>query len=112
MEMPFTDTFLDGAILNGSLHEWEYPARTFGEIQRVLKADGIFCICNLRRNISFFAKQMMYRSVKPTEIRQGFISSLNASYTGPELEEIVRKSPFDNFSVTEQFSGLCIQGKK
>jgi len=112
MTMPFAACSFDAVFSNGSFHEWEDPGRALNEIYRVLKNGGLFCICDLRRNLSFLKKQMMYYSVKTKEIRPWFISSLNAAYTVPELEEIARKSPFSDFSVTELFSGICIKGKK
>ena len=36
MQMPFADASFDAVISNGSLHEWEFPERTFNEICGVM----------------------------------------------------------------------------
>jgi ubiquinone/menaquinone biosynthesis C-methylase UbiE len=110
MNMPFPDATFDAVISNGSLHEWEDPVRTFGEVYRVLKSGGKFCITDLRRDIPFLMKLIMYRSCRPKEIRPGLLSSLRASYTAEELEAVAGKSQFRNVSVTETVSGLCVSG--
>lgn len=112
MEMPFNDMSFDAVFSNGSLHEWEDPLKALNEIYRVLKKDGIFCITDLRRDIPFFVRQLLYHSAKPEAIRPGFLSSLYASYTVQELESIAEKSTFTDFAVGSTFSGLCIKGRK
>ena len=112
MEMPFTDMSFDAVFSNGSLHEWEDPVKALNEIYRVLKKGGIFCIADLRRDIPFLVRQMLYNSARPESIRPGFLSSLNASYTVQELDAFAGKSSFTGFSVNSTFSGLCIKGRK
>jgi len=112
MDMPFSDMTFDAVFSNGSLHEWEDPVRTFNEICRVLKKDGMFCITDLRRDLPFFVRQMLYHSVKPAAIRPGFLTSLHASYTVQELNALAEKSAFSAFAVSSEFAGLCIKGRK
>ncbi len=112
MKMPFEKDTFDGAISNGSLHEWELPGKAFGEIVRVLKPGGTFCVTDIRRDISPFAKWLMLLMCKPKEIRPGFISSLGASYTSKEIEDILTRAGILNFQVNRDFMGLTISGKK
>jgi ubiquinone/menaquinone biosynthesis C-methylase UbiE len=79
--MPFIDNTFDGVFTNGSLHEWAKPIDIFNEIYRVLKPGGVYFISDLRRDINFFIKWLMKALVKPKEIKPGFITSINASYT-------------------------------
>ena len=110
MEMPFPDQTFDAAFSNGSLHEWEDPKRVFNEIGRVLKPGGVFCITDMRRDVNPVLKWLIYFSTKPKEIRPGFITSLNASYTVDELERLLSQSGLNNVSVQKEFFGLCITG--
>ena len=111
LEMPFGDNTFDGVISNSSLHEWESPKKVFSEIHRVLKPGGRFCIGDLRRNISPFSKWMMLPMCRPKEMRPGFSSSLNASYTADELTDILKQTAILEYAITQDFTGVTITGK-
>ncbi len=110
--MPFPDASFDAVISNGSLHEWENPVRAFNEIYRVLKPGGLFCITDMRRDVSPLIKWMIYLSTKPKEIRPGFLSSLNAAYTVSEIGALIADSELKKANVTSEFFGLCISGSR
>lgn len=112
MQMPLQDETFDAVFSNGSLHEWENPIRVFNEISRVLKPGGLYCIADMRRNVNPIIKWGIYLSTKPVEIRPGFLTSLNASYTEAEIINLLNKSALRNASVSKEFFGLCISGKK
>jgi ubiquinone/menaquinone biosynthesis C-methylase UbiE len=112
MQMPFEEGSFDAVFSNGSLHEWEEPVKVFNEISRVLKPDGLFCITDMRRDVNPLIKWMIYFSTKPKEIKPGFLSSYNASYTADEITAILKKSELNNFQVQNEFFGLNIAGKK
>ncbi|NLI22705.1 MAG: methyltransferase domain-containing protein [Clostridiales bacterium] len=112
MAMPFEENAFDGVFSNGSLHEWEKPLAVFQEIHRVLKAGGLFCVTDMRRDVNPLLAKLIYHTTKPKEIRPGFITSLNAAYTVGELTEILRNSDFEDFSVTPDFFGLTATGRK
>ncbi|MDD3169765.1 MAG: class I SAM-dependent methyltransferase [Eubacteriales bacterium] len=111
MEMPFQDKTFDAVFSNGSLHEWENPVRVFNEIARVLKPGGLFCISDMRRDVSPMLKWLVYFSTKPKEIRPGFLTSLNAAYTAEELTELFCQSALKNAAVQKDFFGLSLSGK-
>jgi ubiquinone/menaquinone biosynthesis C-methylase UbiE len=111
-KMPFPSDTFDGVFSNGSLHEWEHSEGAFCEIFRVLKPGGIFCVTDLRRDISPFFKWLMYISVRPPEIRPGFLTSLAAAYTVTELTDIVGHCLHIPFSVAKEPFGLCVTGRK
>lgn len=112
MEMPFEDESFDTIISNGSLHEWENPLRVFGEIMRVLRPGGRYCITDLRRDVNWLKKTLVYFSTQPKEMRPGLVTSLNAAYTVCEITELLRQSDLNGAEVTSDFFGLCIFGVK
>ena len=112
MQMPFSDSSFDAVFSNGSLHEWEDPIKAFNEINRVLRPEGILCITDMRRDVNPLIKWIIYFSTKPEEIRPGFLTSLNASYTVNEIKELLSQSELKNIAVSKEFFGLCISGKK
>jgi ubiquinone/menaquinone biosynthesis C-methylase UbiE len=112
LEMPFENESFDAVFSNGSMHEWEKPVKVFNEIYRVLRPGGIFCISDLRRDVSPLIVKMIYASTKPREIRPGFLTSLHAAYTVNELTELLRNSEFGDFKVEKEFFGLKVTGKR
>ncbi len=110
MDLPFLDKSFDAVISNGSLHEWEDPRRVFGEIARVLKPGGVYCISDMRRDVSPLITWPIYLTTKPKDIRPGFISSLNAAYTLPELQNILSETALKDAHVKKDFFGLSISG--
>ncbi len=112
MHMPFKDGSFDAVISNGSLHEWENPIPAFDEIYRVLRVGGKYCITDLCRDVSPIKKAMVYLSIKPKQMRSGFMTSLNAAYTLPEIMELLHNSALCDAKVTKDYFGLCITGEK
>ena len=112
LEMPFADDSFDAVFSNGSLHEWEDPARVFGQIARVLKPGGRFCVADMRRDVNPLLARMICASTKPKEIRPGFWTSLRAAYTKPELEAILADIKLIDVAGRNEFFGLSVSGSK
>ncbi len=112
LQMPFPDDSFDGVFSNGSLHEWEDPARVFDEILRVLKPGGRCFVVDMRRDVNPLVKWMIYGTTQPREIRPGFLTSLAASYTVSELEAISKRSQLQGVRVRPEFFGLTLTGGK
>jgi len=110
--LPFPDKSFDGVFTHASLHEWSEPIIIFNEIHRVLKPGGYFYISDLRRDISWFIKQLMNVMVKPREIRPGLHTSLRAAYTVKEISEMLTRTPIKIAQVTANPFGLQIKGRK
>jgi ubiquinone/menaquinone biosynthesis C-methylase UbiE len=110
---PFESGTFDAVFSYGSLHEWTDPLPVFNEIARVLKAGGRFYVSDLKRNINFIMKSLMNMMTKSAGIvilKDGVITSINASYVKKEILEILKKSDLKNFSVSEHPAGLRIKG--
>lgn len=112
MQMPFPDASFDAVFSNGSLHEWEDPVKVFNEINRVLKPGGIFYISDMRRDVNPIIKGLIYFLARPKEIRPGFITSLNASYTVDEMKSLLEHSALMEAEVIKDFFGISVRGKK
>ena len=111
----FESSTFDAVFSYGSLHEWTDPLPVFNEIARVLKAGGRFFISDLKRNINFIMKSLMNMMTKSAGIvilKDGVITSINASYVKKEILEILKKSDLNNFDISEHPAGLRIKGIK
>ncbi len=107
-KMPFADNTFDAVFSNGSLHEWSDVRGALSEIRRVLKPRGRMFISDLRRDMIAPLKWLMWLTVRPKAIRPGLLTSINASYIKPEVEQLLRDSGFDEFSVSCNPMGLQI----
>jgi len=107
----FGDNTFDAVFTNGSLHEWSDPKAVFNAIHRVLKPGGHYCISDLRRDIALFAKVILQFAI-PKERKQGFISSLNASYTQKELMALVHDTNLNSARVGIGLWTVAITGTK
>jgi ubiquinone/menaquinone biosynthesis C-methylase UbiE len=111
-KMPFESNYFDAVFTNGSLHEWSHPEKIMDEIARVLKPGGRYCISDMKRDMSPLLKWLMYAMTRPKEIRPGLISSINASYTINEIEDMLPKTKLRGYHVTKNLIGIIISGQK
>ena len=107
-QVPFDDGTFDAVFSNGSLHEWADPRGTFNEIGRVLKAQGKVFISDLRRDMLLPVKWFFWISVRPTVMRPGLITSLNAAYTQRELNELIKGTRLATCGVSGNIFGLWL----
>lgn len=112
LAMPIEDRVFDAVFSNGSLHEWADPVKVLNEIERVLKPDGLFYISDLHREIHPVLRWVIKQSVQPKEMRPGFITSINASYTAAELHALMRQTRLQNYRIDKHAVGIAIIGKK
>lgn len=112
MSMPFESGQFDAAFTNGSLHEWERPKDVLREIARVLKSGGRFLISDLRRDSNIAIKCLLKMSAGKT-MRPGLKSSILASYTKQELEQIIMDTPLlRSATVSSGAIDLSVSGVK
>lgn len=110
--LPFDDDSFNAVFTNGSLHEWVNPCKTFDEIWRVLKPQGIYFISDLRRDMNGLMRSFLWVSTKPAAIRPGLATSINAAYTPDELRSLTSASRLINSHIESNWIGVTIWGSK
>ena len=79
----------DAVISRDSLHHWIDPAKAFGEMERILTRTGGVYVADERRDLGF-AEWLIVRLARKrigTEISEGWINSIRASWTPAEIRE-------------------------
>jgi ubiquinone/menaquinone biosynthesis C-methylase UbiE len=110
--LPFESNTFDAVFTNGSLHEWVNPRAAFNEIWRVLKPGGRYFISDLRRDMNFLVQWFLWWGTKPTSIRPGLITSIEAAYIPQELNELMASSHLKGGKVSRNLVGLILIGVK
>ncbi|MDD1775969.1 MAG: class I SAM-dependent methyltransferase, partial [Candidatus Methanomethylicus sp.] len=107
-KIPFSEGSIDNIISTLSLHHWSSPRDAFIEFYRVLKPGGQFLLMDMRRDprrifywLVFFATK-----VAPTFLGTGALRRVNeplgsllASYTPPEIGQMLSGLPFSSVSI-------------
>ena len=115
--LPFPDNSFDLVMSYASLHHWLEPVTVFNEIERVVKKSGSFIIRDNKRvyqnpfwkAVIWFISRFMNK-----RHRENWPKAILASYTIPEVKEIIKKSQLRNCRVTSDFVyiiDLCIESR-
>lgn len=112
--LPFRSSYFDAVFSTNSLHEWAHPSETFNEIYRVLRPGGKYFISGLRRDMSSMVKWFirLSQSVRSEEMSTGFISTVNASYTLPELQELLAETNLQGWRAEQNLLYIVVSGRK
>jgi len=115
--LPFPDNSFDLVISYASLHHWLEPVTVFNEVERVAKESGSFIIRDNKRvyqnplwkSIIWFISRFMNK-----RHRENWPKAILASYTIPEVKEIINRSQLRDCRVTSDFVyiiDLCIESR-
>jgi ubiquinone/menaquinone biosynthesis C-methylase UbiE len=119
--LPFGDGTQDFIVSTLSLHHWDEPQSAFKEIYRVLKPGGQMLIYDLRRDarrlffyLVWFAQNIALRFMGVEAIRKinEPMGSLLASYTKKEIEEMMKKTSFNDYKVEGKLGWMYLYAKK
>jgi len=115
--LPFPDNSFDLVMSYASLHHWLEPVTVFNEIERVVKKSGSFIIRDNKRvyqnpfwkAVIWFISRFMNK-----RHRENWPTAILASYTIPEVKEMLKKSQLRDCRVTSDFVyiiDLCIESQ-
>lgn len=114
--LPFPDDSFDFVMSYASLHHWLEPVAVFNEVERVVKKTGSLIIRDNKRlyqnpfweSVIWFISRFMNK-----RHRENWPKAILASYTIPEVNEILSKSRLRDYRVSSDFVfiDLCIESR-
>lgn len=113
-EIPFASDSFDLVISYASLHHWFHPVSVFNEIARVTRKSGIAII---RDNKRVYDKPLWRAAIwlvsqfMNKRHRENWPKAILASYTVPEVKQLLSQSQLSNYHVHSDFVfiDLCIE---
>ncbi|MBI4296066.1 MAG: class I SAM-dependent methyltransferase [Chloroflexi bacterium] len=112
--LPFADGSFDLVISYASLHHWFQPVTVFDEVARVTKDTGQAIIRDNKRvyqdpawrGLIWMASRFMNK-----RHRENWPKAILASYTIPEVNDLLRRSQLRNYRVSSDFVliDLCVE---
>jgi len=112
--LPFPANSFDLVMSYASLHHWFQPVAVFNEVERVLKKNGDVIIRDNKRiyqnpfgkSFIWFISRFMNK-----RHRENWPKAISASYTIPEISEILSRSRLKDCRVSSDFLfiDLCIE---
>ena len=115
--LPLPDGTLDFAVSTLSFHHWSHPENGLAEIHRALKTNGQLLLFDLRRDPRrFFMWVMRFAQgvVVPAPLRRANepLGSLQSSYSFTELEDILSKSNFEEYTIDGRTGWVFVWARK
>jgi ubiquinone/menaquinone biosynthesis C-methylase UbiE len=112
--LPFADDSFDLVISYASLHHWLKPVFVFDEVARVTRKTGHTIIRDNKRvyqNPVWRATIWLISRFMNQRHRENWPKAILASYTIPEVNEILRQSQLINYRVSSDFVfiDLCVE---
>jgi len=115
--LPFADNTFDLVISYASLHHWFKPVTVFDEIARITRETGHAIIRDNKRvyqNPAWKAIIWFISNFMNKRHRQNWPKAILASYTIPEVREILSRSRLKDYRVSSDFVfiDLCIESPR
>jgi ubiquinone/menaquinone biosynthesis C-methylase UbiE len=115
--LPFPDGYFDLVISYASLHHWFDPVAVFNEAERVTKKTGTIVIRDNKRVYQDFLWKCIIWLISRfmnKRHRDNWPKAILASYTIPEIKEIVSQTRLKNYRVSSDFVfiDLCVESQK
>ena len=112
--LPFPDNSFDLVISYASLHHWFQPVSVFNEVARVTRETGHAIIRDNKRvyqNPVWRAFIWIISRFMNKRHRQNWPKAILASYTIPEVREIVSRSRLKDYRISSDFIfiDLCVE---
>jgi ubiquinone/menaquinone biosynthesis C-methylase UbiE len=116
-DLPLPDGTLDFAVSTLSLHHWSNPSSGLAEAHRVLKGGGQLLLFDLRRDSRRFFLWLVHFAqgvVVPAALRRANepLGSLLSSYSLAEIEAMLAKSEFKEYTIDGRAAWIFIWARK
>ena len=102
--LPVEDHSLDLVLCINTLHHLDHPVHFFNEVARSLKEGGAFVIVDFHRDASFVfigIFDLLWKVFfgRHPKARNGFLESIQSSYTIEECREFLKRSRLKNWKL-------------
>jgi ubiquinone/menaquinone biosynthesis C-methylase UbiE len=104
--LPFPDSYFDLVISYASLHHWFMPVKVFNETRRVATDNGCIIIRDNKRvygNPFWEAFIWSISRFMNKRHRDNWPQAIMASYTLPEVKDLLKQTELKNYRVTSDF---------
>ena len=115
--LPIEDHSLDLVLCINTLHHLDRPVDFFNEVSRSLKEEGAFVIVDFHRDASFVFVgifNLLWKVFfgKHPKARNGFLESVQSSYTIPECRNFLERSKLEHWKLYSRTVEMWIESMK
>ena len=115
--LPIEDHSLDLVLCINTLHHLDRPVDFFNEVSRSLKEEGAFVIVEFHRDASFVFVgifNLLWKVFfgKHPKARNGFLESVQSSYTIPECRDFLERSKLEHWKLYTRTVEMWIESMR
>jgi ubiquinone/menaquinone biosynthesis C-methylase UbiE len=115
--LPIEDHSLDLVLCINTLHHLDRPVDFFNEVSRSLKEEGAFVIVDFHRDASFVFVgifNLLWKVFfgKHPKARNGFLESVQSSYTIPECRDFLERSKLEHWKLYTRTVEMWIESMR
>jgi ubiquinone/menaquinone biosynthesis C-methylase UbiE len=115
--LPIEDHSLDLVLCINTLHHLDRPVDFFNEVSRSLKEEGAFVIVDFHRDASFVFVgifNLLWKVFfgKHPKARNGFLESIQSSYTIPECRDFLERSKLEHWKLYSRTVEMWIESMR